>query len=397
VSYPDFESPAFLEGHIRDTLAFYEPRIYAPEGGFYGCFLDDGTCYAPQSRQLVGSARYVLNYATAYRLYGDPKHLEWAKWGLDYLQKGHRQDNGHYAWLIEDDIITDKRVMAYGHAFVLLAAASCVKAGIQRASKIMEEVYNFVETYFWDESAGAYFDERDDTLKTLLRYRGQNANMHMCEALLAAWQASGEVKYLNRAERLAEKFAFDLAAQSGGQIWEHYDADWNVDMEFNIDKPNDRYKPWGFQAGHQTEWTKLLLILNEERPNKKWVTRAKSLYDKAMETGWDKEFGGIAYGIAPDGTYCASEKYFWVQSESFAAAWRLYQLTGDEQYRVDYNRIWQWSWDHMIDHEHGAWFRVRGRDGSAVDNMKSPFGKTDYHTMGACWDALSISITETNE
>ena len=391
--YPDFQSKEFLDAHIHSTLAFYEPRIYAAEGGFYGCFLDDGTCYAPKARQLVGSARYVLNYATAYQFYGDPKHLEWAEWGLDYLQNGHRQDNGHYAWLIEDGVIKDKRVMAYGHAFVLLAAAACVKAGIKQASKIMEDVFDFVDTYFWDEAAGAYFDERDNTLKTLSPYRGQNANMHMCEALLAAYQASGDVKYLDRAERLATKFAIELAAQSGGQIWEHYDVDWNVDLEFNIDKPNDRYKPWGFQAGHQTEWTKLLLILNEERPDKKWAACASSLYDKAMETGWDKEFGGIAYGIAPDGSYCAPEKYFWVQSESFAAAWRLYLLIGDDKYREDYNRIWQWSWDHMIDHEHGAWFRVRARDGSAVDNKKSPFGKTDYHTMGACWDVLSASKT----
>lgn len=390
-AYPQFESAEFLESHIQATLAFYDPRVFAPKGGFYGCFLDDGTCYDPNSRHLVSTARYILNYATAYQLYGRPKHLNWAQWGLDYLQDSHRQDNGHYAWLIEEDKITDSRVMAYGHAFVLLAAASCVKAGIGRAASIMENVYNFMDAYFWDEMAGAYFDERDDSLQILSSYRGQNANMHMCEALLAAYQAGGDVRYLDRAESLARKFAFDLAKQSGGQIWEHYDANWNVDMTFNIDKPNDRYKPWGFQPGHQTEWAKLLLILNMERPCEKWVIRAKSLYDKALETGWDKEFGGIVYGVAPDGSSCASEKYFWVQAESFSAAWRLYVATGDEKYRSNYNKIWRWSWDHMIDHIHGAWFRVRGRDGSPIDNKKSPYGKTDYHTMGACWDVLSVS------
>ena len=108
----------------------------------------------------------------------------------------------------------------------------------------------------------------------------------------------------------------------------------------------------------------------------------------AMASGWDKEHGGIVYGVAPDGQFCSDKKYFWVQSESFAAAWRLYKATGERAYLNDYNRIWQWSWDHMIDHKHGAWYRVRHRDGSAVDNKKSPLGKTDYHTMGACWDVL---------
>ena len=268
---PNFESSDFLEEHIQSTLAFYAPRAFAPDGGFYGCFLDNGDCYDPSVRQLVASCRYVFNYATSYRLNNDPQDLAWAEWGLDYLETAHKQDNGSYAWQIEDGKVTDSRVMAYGHAFVLLAAASCLLAGIERAADTVNNVFDFMEQYFWDADGGAYYDERNASLDILSPYRGQNANMHMCEALLAAWQATSDVRFLDRAEQLAERFAFDLASQSEGRIWEHYDAAWNVDMNYNIDKPNDRYKPWGFQPGHQTEWAKLLLILNDERPNEKWV------------------------------------------------------------------------------------------------------------------------------
>jgi len=388
-NYPDFETPSFLEQHVASTLAFYQPRVFSPAGGFFSSFLDNGESFSPESRQLVGSARYVFNYATAYRLYGDPKHLEWANWGLDYLLTQHRQVNDGYAWLIDNGVVTDDRVMAYGHAFVLLAAASCLRAGITAAADVIFDVYTFMETHFWDAAGQAYADERNATLETLSHYRGQNANMHMCEALLAAWQASSQTAYLDRAEILARRFALDLAAQSGGQVWEHYDLNWNVDMEYNINTPNDRYKPWGFQVGHQTEWCKLLLILNEERPDEIWPKAAKALYDRAMAAGWDNTYGGIVYGVAPDGSICSDQKHFWVQAESFAAAWRLYKLTQDDRYLEDYNRIWRWCWDHMIDHKYGAWFRVRHRDGTAIDNKKSPLGKTDYHTMGACWDVLS--------
>ncbi|WP_409432276.1 AGE family epimerase/isomerase [Litorimonas sp. RW-G-Af-16] len=388
---PVFDDEDFLEGHIQSTLAFYEPRVFSDEGGFYGCFLNNGECYDPDSRQLVGSARYVVNYATAYRLYGKPQHLEWAQWGLDYLTNYHREPNGGYAWLLEKNQVTDSRVMAYGHAFVVLAAATCLRAGIVRAKSILYETYDFLDTYFWDEAASAYNDERDSTLKKLSNYRGQNANMHMCEALIAAWQATADPRFLDRAERLANRFAFDLAAQTDGQIWEHYTSNWQADMQFNIDKPNDRYKPWGFQPGHQTEWSKLLLMLDRERPNDKWLPRAKALYDHAIKTGWDAEFGGIFYGVDPCGKVCADEKHFWVHAETFATAWRLYHLTRDERYMKDYQRIWCWSWKHLIDHKNGAWFRVRKRDGSPITNKKSPLGKTDYHTLGACWDVLEVS------
>ena len=394
---PNFENSSFLKTHIQSTLDFYDPIVFDPNGGFYGCFLDSGESFAPEAKSLVGSARYVLNYATAYRFSGEVKHREWAEWGLKFLEDVHKQKNGHYAWLLDGQTITDTRVMAYGHAFVLLAAASCVRAGIESATKTLYETFAFLETYFWDETAGAYFDERDDTLEILSPYRGQNANMHMCEALLEAWKATQDVQFLDRAERLAELFAFKLADQSGGKIWEHYDVNWHVDMDYNKDRPNDRFKPWGFQPGHQTEWSKLLMILHGERPDEKWLNKAKSLYDQAIDMGWDDENGGIFYGVGPDGTICAYEKYFWVQAESFAAAWRLYDATGEDKYLQDYRRIWQWSWDYMIDHDLGAWFRVRNRDGSAVNNQKSPLGKTDYHTMGACWDVLSVQIARQNK
>lgn len=403
--HPDFGHPDFLQQHIRSILDFYEPRVMAADGGFYQCFLDNGDCYEPSARQLVGSARYVFNYASAYRIHKTAHYRDWAIHGLDYLNSTHRQTNGHYAWLIENNKVTDTRVMAYGHAFVLLAASSCVHAGILSAVQTLEHTWDFLEHQFWDEATCAYADETDASLTTLAPYRGQNANMHMCEAALGAWKATADPQFLDRAELLAQRFTVDLAEQAttrfhqdldpanrqatAGMIWEHYDRDWQVDKEFNIDKPNDRYKPWGFQPGHQLEWAKLLLILNDARPNEQWLTRARQLFDKGYEFGWDNEFGGLVYSIAPDGQYCATEKYFWVHAEAFAAAWRLYKLTGEHRYLQAYTSIWQWAWKYLVDHKYGAWFRVVNRNGSAIDNKKSPFGKTDYHTLGSCWDVLA--------
>lgn len=385
---PRFESADFLRSHIRSILDFYEPRVLAKDNGFYQCFFDNGECYEPATRQLVGSARYVFNYATAYRIHGNEHYKQWASHGLAYLNNSHLQANGHYAWLIEHDQITDSRVMAYGHAFVVLAAASCIRAGITSATQTLENTWDFLERFFWEEDAQAYADERDATLATLQPYRGQNANMHMCEAALRAWQATDEPKYLARAATLAKRFTIDLASQQNRMIWEHYDIKWQVDMNFNIDKPNDRYKPWGYQPGHQIEWAKLLLILHEAQPNDKWLERAQELFDDGIRTGWDTEFGGIVYSVDPAGNYCAAEKYFWVHAEAISTAWLLYKATGEVKYFQQYQRIWQWAWKHLIDHEYGAWFRIRNRNGTAIDNLKSPPGKTDYHTMGACWDVL---------
>lgn len=390
---PDFTSTDFLHRHVQSILAFYEPNVRAGDGGFHQCFFDDGSVYDSGMRHLVSSTRFIFNYATAYKQYGTSHYRDWASEGFDFLQRVHRQDTGHYAWTVEDGQVTDNRAMAYGHAFVMLAAVSCLQAGIQRAEPVINELWEFIEKYFWDEQAGAYADERDGTLKTLDDYRGQNANMHLCEALLAAFDATGQQRYLERASHLATRFAFELAAPHGGLIWEHYSSDWQSDMQYNIDKPDDLFKPWGFQPGHQVEWSKLLMMLHKIDGDERWLNRAIELYQLAWTHGWDDEYKGLVYGFGPDGTFADTHKYFWVHAEAFAAAWRLHQHTGEARYLADYTTLWSYSWKNLIDHDQGAWFRIRQRDGSVFDNLKSPPGKTDYHTMGACWDVLNVMAT----
>ncbi|MAB92619.1 MAG: N-acylglucosamine 2-epimerase, partial [Alteromonas sp.] len=39
-------------------------------------------------------------------------------------------------------------------------------------------------------------------------------------------------------------------------------------------------------------------------------------------------------------------------------------------------------------HKYGAWFRILSAKNQKLETTKSPVGKTDYHTMGACYDVL---------
>jgi mannose/cellobiose epimerase-like protein (N-acyl-D-glucosamine 2-epimerase family) len=45
--------------------------------------------------------------------------------------------------------------------------------------------------------------------------------------------------------------------------------------------------------------------------------------------------------------------------------------------------------DHGIDHRHGAWFRLPTRENVNTTDAKSPAGKVDYHTTGACDEILA--------
>ncbi|WP_165856142.1 AGE family epimerase/isomerase [Marinobacter sp. JSM 1782161] len=386
---PDFRSADFLIDHIRDTLAFYEDRCLDPDGGFFQYFRDDGQVYNRHHRHLVSSTRFVFNYAMAGHFFNNPAYLERARHGLAYLEQAHWDPvNQGYAWTLDHQRPEDSTRHCYGMAFVLLAYATAYACGIEDARAGIDKAYDLMENRFWLPDDGLYADEASADWSTLSPYRGQNANMHTCEAMLAAYEATGEARFLDRAHTLARNICQRQAAQGDGLIWEHYDAQWRIDWDYNRDDPRHLFRPWGFQPGHQTEWSKLLLILHRHRPEAWMVERARELFDRALAVSWDEAHGGIVYGFAPDGSVCDGDKYFWVQAETFAAAALLAEATGDDAYWAWYERIWAYAWAHFIDHEYGAWYRILTRDNRAYSDEKSPAGKTDYHTMGACYEVI---------
>jgi len=124
-----------------------------------------------------------------------------------------------------------------------------------------------------------------------------------------------------------------------------------------------------------------------------------------VERSWDEVRGGLYYGFAPesrrqpgmdgapiggDSFVCDDDKYFWVQAETLATAALMAARTGDDRYWQWYDRIWAYSWEHFVDHRYGAWFRILDADNRKYSDEKSPAGKVDYHTMGACYEVLNV-------
>jgi glucose-6-phosphate isomerase len=485
----DFRSADFLRQQVLDTMAFYDVRCIDPAGGFYHFYKDDGSVYDATTRHLVSSARFVFTHAMAARHF--PEHAQAAAWlagarhGLDFLRQVHRDPTtGGYAWLLRFErgqaTVLDATNHCYGLAFVLLAHAHALMAGIEAARAGLDETFELMESHFWEPANQLYADEADAQW-CVSGYRGQNANMHACEAMLAAFDATGQARFLERAQLLADAVTRRLSALSSGPgtgplarpsasssasssaapaappadpahakpaakphglraslqgglhlgpaahggaaglIWEHYrlapDGGWAPDWDYNRHDRSNIFRPWGYQPGHLAEWAKLLLVLERaldrapqgtpdpprglhqpaapaERALQPAATqsllhRAQALFAAAVEHGWDRAHGGMAYGFAPDGSVCDGEKYHWVQAETLAAAALLAQRTGEGGYWDWYDRLWGYCWQHFVDHRYGAWFRILRADNAPFTEEKSPAGKVDYHNMGACYDVLA--------
>ena len=397
--FPRFRSPAFLKEHIYKTMAFYHPRCIDRRGGYFHFFRDDGTPYDTEYRHLVNSTRLIYNYSMAHLHFRAPTFLDAVRHGLAFLNEAHRDaDTGHYAWMLrcrDDEAgqrqieIVDNRQFAYGLAFVMLAHAHAMKAGVAEAREGLEDAWRQLESRFWDADAGLYADEAAAD-GGWLPYRGQNTNMHIFEALLGAFEATSDKLYLDRAEHLARRVTLELAEGTGDLIWERYTESWQPDLVDRRDEGGDIFHPWGYSFGHQSEWAKLLLVLDRLRPLPWLLPRAQALFEAAVPRAWDEEHRGLYNRMAPDGSICDDQKCFWVQSESMAAAALLGHRTGLETYWRWYDRLWSYCWDYLLDHEHGAWYHTLTRDNQKLTNDKSQSGQLDYHTLGTSYEVLKV-------
>lgn len=271
---------------------------------------------------------------------------------------------------------------AYGHAFVLLAGASALERGHPEGRRLFDAAAAAIDRWFWDEAVGAAVDVVDET-GAPGAYRGQNANMHLAEAFLSAFEATADRQWLDRAARLARRFVLDVAPRFGWRVPEHYTAQWEVDALFGVEAPDDPFRPFGTLPGHALEWARLLcwLASYDERPTV-WIEAAEQLFERAVDDGWDAACGGLVYSADFDGATVNPHRMHWTLAEGLGAAAMLWTVTGDARYAEWYEEFWRFTWTHVRDEAGGSWWHE-------LDEQNQPSrttwdGKPDlYHAAQA--------------
>ena len=215
ITNPNFKDKEFLIGHIKSIMGFYHPHCIDNEtGGFFQHFKDDGSIYDFKTRHLVSSTRFIFNYSMALIQFNKDEYAEAINHGIEYLRSFHlNHKTGGYAWIVEGEDVKDSTNYCYGLAFVLLAYSSAYKSGVDESRDYIDETCEIMERYFYSDEINSDWSEVSD-------YRGQNANMHSCEALIAAFEATNQKKYLNRALLIAKNICVRQASLAEGIIWD---------------------------------------------------------------------------------------------------------------------------------------------------------------------------------
>ena len=291
-------------------------------------------------------------------LRGQPSLTDLAQHGVEALL-GPFHDDAHGGWFasIDENGPVDPSKPAYAHVFVILAGATATGAGIPRGRELLDAALAVFDEHLWSEADGLVVDLWDRTWSELEPYRGANANMHAVEALLAAYDVTGDERRLDQARRITERIIGEFAAAADYRLCEHYSPAWVPTPEYNRDDPAHQFRPYGVTIGHLFEWARLSLHvrtaagIGEPDP---LLAHAESLFERAVADGWAVDGAdGLVYTTDFDGSPVVRERIGWVVSEALAAAQALFVATGKSAYAEWEHRWWTYAEEYLIDG--GSW------------------------------------------
>ena len=378
------ENKAFL-AEVCEGLLRFGHAFPSPGGGSYWLG-DDGTPWKERNRETWITARMAHVYCLGTFLghEGSEALADAALKGL----KGELHDDvngGWYAGLTSDGQILPTK-QCYAHAFVILAATSCVLAGRPGAQELLEDALAVYDKRFWNEEEGLSADTWNTEFTVLDDYRGLNANMHTVEAFLAVADVTGKEAYRVRAGRIIDR-VLGWAKQNNWRIPEHFSKDWVADLECNKDRPDDQFKPYGATPGHGIEWARLITqwALSTYPEDKEaaapYISAAENLFNRAVADAWDADGApGIVYTTGWDGKPVVHDRMHWTLAEGINTSAVLYRATGKQAYADQFAKFIEYMDACVLDHEHGSWYHQLDRNNQVLDTVWP--GKSDlYHAL----------------
>jgi mannose-6-phosphate isomerase len=341
-------------------------------GGFIEKLDIEGKADRAAPRRVRVQARQIYCFAKAAQIGWYPKGKEIALKGLDYLLSKAKSPDGRpgFVHLLAPDGSTVNFMRdAYDHAFVLLALSTAYQLNNDaQIKREIEALLAFLDTDLRSPHGG-FIEGIPATLP-----RRQNPQMHLFEAMIAAFDATGDLVYQSRAGELFGLFIANLYDPRRQILTEYFEEDWS------------KIEPVCVEPGHQAEWVWLLKSF-ERITNCPTARHRAGLLASALRYREDATGCLLDEGNA-DGSITKYTRRLWPQTE-IAKAW-LAQAEAGEQAAADEARnalvrLYRYYLRHPVK---GGWYDQFDRDNrSLVDSIPA---SSFYHIVCAITEAERV-------
>ena len=345
-------------------------------GGYVEQMTMSGHDAAAAFKRTRVTARQIYVFSHGYTL-GFEHGVELARHGVEFLvsKTWNGPDKGFARRLTREGGALDPTPDLYDLAFVLFAFSWFHRATKDRnARDWMHRTLDFIEAHMRAPGGEGFIHQLPAE-----GWRQQNPHMHLTEACLAAFEATGEARFSNVAKELIGLFQtrfFDLKSQT---LAEYFTDDLSR-------APGDEGRI--VEPGHQFEWT---WILNQGR-KLLGIDAAREIRALAVfaERHGVEEANCAAYNqIRDDGSAIDKGSRTWPNTERLKSAIALYELDG-----IDPSNVVRSSGELLLDRylahsPRGTWIDAFDADGKpVVDTIPA---STLYHVFLAFAEVLRVS------
>lgn len=251
-------------------------------------------------------ARQAFFYAIAFHRGWCPDGKKLATQLMQFIRghAAHPTAGGGYTHLLDKNFaVIDSKQDLYDHAFFILANAWCYRAfGDKAALTEAEQLVAHLDAQFGSDCGG--WIEGDYNYAC----RRQNPHMHLFEAFLALYDATGDAKWLARVGELFALFQTRFFDPKLQVLYEFFNDDWSR---------CEGARGEVVEPGHMMEWVWLLDWYSRRsgRPVKRYTD---ALYQKALTIGVDKS-GLLFDSVTADGRILEHTKRCWGLTEYIKA------------------------------------------------------------------------------
>ena len=252
------------------------------------------------------------------------------------------------------------------------AAAAALMAGHAEAGTLLADLETDQDRRWWDPNVGAVREEIDPATGARSPLRRLSTNLDTAQSYLAAWEATGNRVWFDRARSIM-RLVGEIAARSGFALPDLFDEEWRPlpptsdQPPLELIRPADTLPGLGFKAARLIGQIHAILTHMGETPGPWMLDTAVSLYECAHADGWtDDGVGGIVYTLDATGVVVAPERMHWVVCEAASAARVLAEVVDPsraEELAVDYARAIAWADSHARAGM-GRWIHEVAPDGS---------------------------------
>lgn len=342
-------------------------------GGYFSCLERNGMVFDTDKYSWM-QGREIWMFSKLCSVYGArPEWLEAAKLGVDFMRTHGRAPNGDFYFSLDrkgSPLTVPYNIFA--DCFMCIAFAEYFRAsGDKQAQEEALAVYRRIQQR--KDNPKGVWTKQIAAARSLSGMAFPMIQMMMArelrglipdDELMPVIRENLDIFFDRHVDR-NRKRVFERVLPDGGRLLDV--------MEGRLLNP-----------GHALEILWFVMdIANTILNDQKMVEDTADIMLWCVESGWDKEFGGIFYyqdylGYPTDKIE-STMKLWWVHNEAINAMLLAAKLTGSALHEDWFKKLHDYSFEHFSDRAGGEWYGYLDRQGTPVFGLKGGKWKGFYH------------------